>query len=473
MIERASKNDNQTHAGPRRSQRGSRPQINNLAQEIVKAYMASFLRTSDERCASKVLLITGAGISVRSGIQPFRSKNGTGLWNQTLWTNANRSIFRQDPLAWYNEFWLPHFPPNYLDKQPNAAHESISSLCNLFDNICVITQNVDGLHSATSEVWNWKERLVECHGRLGLFKCIPSDDSDTSQDETDSSQDEGEILCKSSRKDSYSSKRKKRSVKLGSRRKYHRSKKSGIGNIGVCKYTLEDSIPASEVLPRQARCILTGDYLLGAKESKRKKSMKKSYHSEISVRCDNEGSRCDQNEALKASNTTSSSSSSGTMEEENDTNDIPEKSNADIGRKKRRYRRKSTQAKMMPRPQLTSPPLCPSCKRPCPPQALLFDEGYHSHSYYQFEKMENWISSASIIVFIGTSFAVNITSVALEYARDHDVPVYNFNIDGGDVLESGGRLKVENILGDVTETLPLLKTACCEELARAKHTTVS
>ena len=58
---------------------------------------------------------------------------------------------------------------------------------------------------------------------------------------------------------------------------------------------------------------------------------------------------------------------------------------------------------------LKEPPLCPGCSRPCMPQALLFDEGYHSHSHYKFETAEEWIAKASALVFVGTSFAVTIT----------------------------------------------------------------
>ena len=111
--------------------------------------------------------------------------------------------------------------------------------------------------------------------------------------------------------------------------------------------------------------------------------------------------------------------------------------------------------------RLKNIPLCPSCSRPILPQVLLFDEGYHSHTHYQFEKMEEWISQSSIIIFIGTSFAVNITDVALEHARKHGIKVWNFNIEGGDLLKEG-RLDCENVLGDVVETLPALWEACCD-----------
>merc|ERR1712038_1256690 len=134
-------------------------------------------------------------------------------------------------------------------------------------------------------------------------------------------------------------------------------------------------------------------------------------------------------------------------------------------KKKRPYKRKSkkssTKEERLPKtPRLRTPPMCP-CGKPLAPQALLFDEGYHSHTFYQFNKMESWISDAKVIIFVGTSFAVNITSVVLDHARDNGLMVYNFNVDGGDLLESTARLNAVNIVGDVSRTLPELWSACC------------
>ena len=132
------------------------------------------------------------------------------------------------------------------------------------------------------------------------------------------------------------------------------------------------------------------------------------------------------------------------------------------GRKLKRRKKRKGPKKV----KLLEPPMCPECMIPCPPQALLFDEGYHAHDFYQFEKMEEWLSKADVVIFIGTSFKVTITDVALEHARDHGVPVYNFNVDGkGDgSLESSGRLDANNVIGDVGETLPQLWIAVQEEM---------
>lgn len=41
--------------------------------------------------------------------------------------------------------------------------------------------------------------------------------------------------------------------------------------------------------------------------------------------------------------------------------------------------------------------------------SLLFDEDYDSHSFYHFDKAEDWFKDADAIVFVGTSFAVTLT----------------------------------------------------------------
>ena len=108
---------------------------------------------------------------------------------------------------------------------------------------------------------------------------------------------------------------------------------------------------------------------------------------------------------------------------------------------------------------LDQAPKCPSCGNCVAPQALLFDEGYHNHDFYQFRLMEEWIAKAEVIVFVGTSFAgVSLTEVALEHAREKELPVYNFNTR--DFLESTFRLNAENVSGPSEETLPQLLEAC-------------
>jgi NAD-dependent SIR2 family protein deacetylase len=110
--------------------------------------------------------------------------------------------------------------------------------------------------------------------------------------------------------------------------------------------------------------------------------------------------------------------------------------------------------------ELTTTPRCPACKSPIAPQALLFDEGYHSHSFYEFERMENVLESCRVLMFVGTSFHVRLSQIALQHARACGLKVYNFNTL--DVLEPTPILNVQNVVGPCEETLVRLVEACLE-----------
>lgn len=56
-------------------------------------------------------------------------------------------MFLRNPLRWYNEFWLRHFPLSFTRMTPNAGHEAIASLAQAFPELRVITQNIDALVS--------------------------------------------------------------------------------------------------------------------------------------------------------------------------------------------------------------------------------------------------------------------------------------------------------------------------------------
>ena len=55
------------------------------------------------------------------------------------------------------------------------------------------------------------------------------------------------------------------------------------------------------------------------------------------------------------------------------------------------------------------------------PYVLLFDEMYTE--IYRFSEAEKWMQSANKIIFMGTSFSVNITSIALRVAFSKNIPI--------------------------------------------------
>lgn len=117
------------------------------------------------RAARSVVALTGAGISVPSGIPDFRTP-GTGLWaNVDPMEVAHIDAFRRDPESFWR-FYGERFQ-TLEDKQPNGAHRAVAELerADLLD--AVITQNIDRLHARAGS-----ERLVEVHGTIAHSICL-------------------------------------------------------------------------------------------------------------------------------------------------------------------------------------------------------------------------------------------------------------------------------------------------------------
>ena len=90
-------------------------------------------------------MLTGAGISVPSGIPDFRTPM-TGLWaNVDPMEVAHIDVWRRDPERFW-DFYGQRFA--ILDgKEPNGAHRAIAELERRGLVSGVITQNIDGLHA--------------------------------------------------------------------------------------------------------------------------------------------------------------------------------------------------------------------------------------------------------------------------------------------------------------------------------------
>jgi NAD-dependent protein deacetylase/lipoamidase len=117
------------------------------------------------RAADTVVALTGAGISVPSGIPDFRSP-GTGLWEKVNPMEvAHIDVFRRDP----ERFWhfYGHRFQTLEDKRPNRAHEALAELehAGLLD--AVITQNIDRLHARAGT-----RELIEVHGTIAHSSCL-------------------------------------------------------------------------------------------------------------------------------------------------------------------------------------------------------------------------------------------------------------------------------------------------------------
>ena len=117
------------------------------------------------RDARSVVALTGAGISVPSGIPDFRSP-GTGLWaNVDPMAVAHIDVWRSDPERFWS-FYGQRF--HVLEgKEPNAAHAALVELERRGVLRAVITQNIDRLHRKAGT-----RELVEVHGSIETSSCL-------------------------------------------------------------------------------------------------------------------------------------------------------------------------------------------------------------------------------------------------------------------------------------------------------------
>jgi NAD-dependent deacetylase len=117
------------------------------------------------RDAGSTVALTGAGISVPSGIPDFRSP-GTGLWrNVDPMEVAHIDVFRRDPERFWR-FYGARFQ-TLEHKRPNAAHKALATLEQAGLLAGVITQNIDRLHARAGT-----RELVEVHGTIDHCTCL-------------------------------------------------------------------------------------------------------------------------------------------------------------------------------------------------------------------------------------------------------------------------------------------------------------
>ncbi len=110
------------------------------------------------------IALTGAGISVDSGIPDFRSPGG-------LWTKyepmqyATINAFQQDP----EKVWTMLFDMDELVRtaEPNPGHRALAELEQLGKLQAVVTQNIDGLHQRGGS-----KKVIEFHGGTDRLVCL-------------------------------------------------------------------------------------------------------------------------------------------------------------------------------------------------------------------------------------------------------------------------------------------------------------
>src|SRR5580700_155294 len=118
--------------------------------------------------STRVVVLTGAGISTDSGIPDFRGPNGVWTKNPAAEKMATLQTYMADPevrrSAWRNRLESPTW-----NARPNPGHEALVTLERKGMLHTLVTQNVDGLHLAAG---NDPGRVVEIHGTMREAVCM-------------------------------------------------------------------------------------------------------------------------------------------------------------------------------------------------------------------------------------------------------------------------------------------------------------
>jgi len=119
----------------------------------------------DLAAASMVTALTGAGISIESGIPPFRGKGG--LWERfDPMEIAHIDAFMRDPARVWT-ILVKEMKEIVDSANPNDGHKGLAKLEAMGKLKTVITQNIDGLHQAAGNT-----DVIEFHGTFAWQRCM-------------------------------------------------------------------------------------------------------------------------------------------------------------------------------------------------------------------------------------------------------------------------------------------------------------
>ena len=122
-----------------------------------------FRKLFDE--ASRIIVLTGAGISTDSGIPDFRSPGG--IWEK--FRIIQYSEFMASEAARLEDWRRRFFMEDQMGEvEPNSGHKILAEWVHNRKCSTIITQNVDGLHQ---EAGVSPDRLIEIHGNARHAKC--------------------------------------------------------------------------------------------------------------------------------------------------------------------------------------------------------------------------------------------------------------------------------------------------------------
>jgi NAD-dependent protein deacetylase/lipoamidase len=115
-----------------------------------------------------MLVLTGAGVSLASGIPTFRGSDPDAIWKRDVMELGTWRYFRDDPVGswrWYRQRFNA-----VRGAEPNPGHVAIARLerwqVDRGGDFLLVTQNIDTLHERAGS-----ERMVKVHGSADRCRC--------------------------------------------------------------------------------------------------------------------------------------------------------------------------------------------------------------------------------------------------------------------------------------------------------------
>ncbi|HKE58070.1 MAG TPA: Sir2 family NAD-dependent protein deacetylase, partial [Pyrinomonadaceae bacterium] len=117
------------------------------------------------RRATRVMVLTGAGVSAESGVPTFRGGGDSLVWKGMPFTVISSAEMVQRDLDAVWE-WFDYRRGLLTTVMPNPAHEEIAGWQDRFQHLGLVTQNIDGLHQKAGS-----REVVELHGSIWRARC--------------------------------------------------------------------------------------------------------------------------------------------------------------------------------------------------------------------------------------------------------------------------------------------------------------
>jgi len=115
-----------------------------------------------------LVVVTGAGVSLASGIDTFRGSDPGAIWKRDVTELGTYRYFREDPVGSW-QWYLSRFD-KVLKAKPNLAHRAIAGLerwqLGRGGRFLLVTQNIDTLHENAGS-----REMIKVHGTADRVRC--------------------------------------------------------------------------------------------------------------------------------------------------------------------------------------------------------------------------------------------------------------------------------------------------------------